>query len=206
MMPASLEFVTGDEQWQKYRKLALSDLYWFASYVLNYGERVPIREHAHRAFCRFIERRTGHPALDNARYRKVMMPRETGKTTILTQAYVTQLLCGNRELSIMIANEKEQNAKDFLYAIKQQFEVNALLRALFPEVLPLDFNDTVWSASRIILNREFARKEPSVFVIGVGGTVTGAHPDIIIVDDMISREAAENARAGSWQIMHGVSR
>jgi len=204
--PESLEFVAGDAAWEKYRELALTDLFWFASYVLGYGERVPIREHAHRAFCRFVERRTGHPALDTARYRKIMMPRETGKTTILTQSYVIQRLCGNPDLSILIANEKEQNAKDFLYAIKQQFESNKVLRALFPEVLPPDLNDTVWSASRIILNRKSARKEPSIFVIGVGGTVTGTHPDIIIVDDMISREAAENARAGSWQIMHGVSR
>jgi len=201
-----LEFVAGDAAWEKYRELALTDLFWFASYVLGYGERVPIREHAHRAFCRFVERRTGHPALDTARYRKIMMPRETGKTTILTQSYVIQRLCGNPDLSILIANEKEQNAKDFLYAIKQQIESNKVLRALFPEVLPPDLNDTVWSASRIILNRKSARKEPSIFVIGVGGTVTGTHPDIIIVDDMISREAAENARAGSWQIMHGVSR
>ena len=203
--PESLEFVAGDAAWEKYRELALTDLFWFASYVLGYGERVPIREHAHRA-CRFVERRTGHPALDTARYRKIMMPRETGKTTILTQSYVIQRLCGNPDLSILIANEKEQNAKDFLYAIKQQIESNKVLRALFPEVLPPDLNDTVWSASRIILNRKSARKEPSIFVIGVGGTVTGTHPDIIIVDDMISREAAENARAGSWQIMHGVSR
>jgi len=201
-----LAFTSGDAMWEKYRKLALADLFWFASYVLGYGERVPIREHSHRAFCRFVERRTGHAALDTARYRKIMMPRETGKTTILTQSYVIQRLCGNPELSVLIANEKEQNAKDFLYAIKQQFESNKVLRALFPEVLPADFNDTVWSSSRIILNRKSARKEPSIFVIGVGGTVTGTHPDIIIVDDMISREAAENARAGSWQIMHSVAR
>src|SRR3990167_96174 len=118
MTAPTVNFVQGDAEWTRLRALALSDLYWFCAFVLGYGERVPIREHMHRAFCRFIERRTGHPALD-----------------------------------------------------------------------------TAWSASRIVLRRASGRKEPSIFVIGVGGTVTGMHPDIIIVDDMISREAAENARA-----------
>src|SRR3990167_7087200 len=206
MTAPTVNFVQGDAEWTRLRALALSDLYWFCAFVLGYGERVPIREHMHRAFCRFIERRTGHPALDTARYRKIEMPRETGKTTILTQGYILQRLCGDPELSILLANEKEQNAKDFLGAIKYQFESNELLRALFPEVIPPDLNDTVWSASRIVLRRASGRKEPSIFVIGVGGTVTGMHPDIIIVDDMISREAAENARAGSWQIMHQTNR
>ena len=205
-MSEELTFKQGDEQWQKLRKLATTDLFWFASVVLNYGERVPMREHMHRALCLFVERRTGNVALDTARYRKIMMPRETGKSTLVTQARVIQMLCENRELSIMIANEKEQTARDFLFAIKTQFESNELLRALFPELIPPDLNATVWSASRIILNRESARKEPSIFVIGVGGTVTGLHPDRILIDDMISREAAENARAGSWQIMAQVNR
>lgn len=205
-MPDTLQFSQGDTSWQKYRQLALEDLFWFCSFVLGYGERIPMREHMHRAFCRFVERRTGEPALDTARYRKIMMPREIGKTSILTQGYTIQQLCRDSELSIMIANEKEQNAKDFLAAIKWQFESNELLRALFPEVVPQDLNDTTWSASRITVNRKSGRKEPSIFVIGVGGTVTGLHPDLIIVDDMISREASENARAGSWQIMHATNR
>jgi hypothetical protein len=33
--------------------------------------------------------------------------------------------------------------------------------------------------------------------VGVGGTKTGMHPDIIFVDDMLSREAMESARSGS---------
>lgn len=58
----------------------------------------------------------------------------------------------------------------------------------------------------MVVPRTTTRKDPSVFVIGVGGTVTGMHPDFIDVDDMISREAAENARRGSWQIMEEVNR
>ena len=196
----------GDAEWERLRKLALSDLYFFCSYVLGYGAHVPMTEAAHRLLCRFAEGHTGEPALDDAHYKKLELPRYWGKTTIVTQGYVIQQVCANPEISILIANEKELTARDFLGAIKYQFESNELLRALFPEVLPPDMNDTVWSASRIIVNRKSGRKEPTVFVIGEGGTVTGMHPDIIIVDDIISREAMENARAGSWQIMKQVNR
>ena len=204
--PASLTFVQGDAEWTRLRARALGDLYFFCSVVLGYGPRIPMHEHSHRLLCKFVERKTGSPLLDDAHYRKLELPRDWGKTTLVTQGYVIQRLCADRELSVLIANEKEQNAKDFLSAIKWQFESNDLLRALFPEVLPRDFSETTWSASRIVLNRSMGRKEPSVFVIGVGGTVTGMHPDLIVVDDMISREAMENARAGSWQIMHATNR
>src|SRR3989454_1760398 len=201
-----LQLQLTEEKRLQWRARSLKDLYWFAGTVLNYGDRVPIREGPHALLCKFVEKRTGHNALDGARYRKIEMPRETGKTTLVTEAYVVQRICANQDIAILIANEKEQNAKDFLSEIKHQFETNELLRALFPEVIPPDFNDTTWSASRIIVNRQSGRKEPTVSVIGVGGTVTGMHYDLIVCDDIISREAMENARAGSWQIMHQVNR
>lgn len=203
---ATLQFVPGDATWHTLRKRCLTDLYWFAAHVLGYGERIPMRDATHALLCRFVEKRTGQPLLDEARYRKIEMPRETGKTTLVTQAYPIQRICANPDISILLCNEKEQNAKDFLSAIKHEFEANEVLRALFPEVIPTDLNATTWSASRIIVQRASGRKEPTIFVIGVGGTVTGMHPDLIICDDIISREAMENARAGSWQIMHQVNR
>lgn len=199
-------FTIGDERWHAYRRRALTDLYWFDSMVLGYGDLVPMRPDVHAVMCKFVEKKTGVPELDEARFRKITVPREVGKTTLVTQGYAIQRICGNPNISILLCNEKEQNAKDYLAAIKWQFEANELLRTLFPEVIPDDLNDTTWSASRIIVKRTTGRKEPTVFVIGVGGTVTGAHPDLIIVDDMISREAMENARAGSRQIMEQTNR
>src|ERR1051326_3724736 len=64
--PGSLSFQQGDPTWQRYRQRALTDLYWFADVVLNYGERVPMRKGPHALLCKFAEKRTGIPALDNA--------------------------------------------------------------------------------------------------------------------------------------------
>ena len=200
------KFTTGDAEWARLRKLALTDLYWFGSVVLGLGPLVPMYEHTHRALCRVAEGRTGHAAIDERHVQRLELPRDWGKTSTITRSLAIQLICGDPNISILLCNEKEQNAKDFLAAIQWQFEANDFLRALFPEVIPKDFNATVWSASRFVVNRTTGRQEPTMFVTGVGGTVTGMHPDVIIVDDMISREAMENARAGSWQIMHQVNR
>jgi phage terminase large subunit-like protein len=154
-------------------------------------------EPAHKILCKIVERKTGIPALDTAWVRKFEMPRGTGKTTAITQAYLLQKIAGNPNISIMLVNENEGTAKAILSEIKSQIESNELLRALYPEIVPDDFKDTTWSATQITVKRTQSRKEPTVFVVGVGGTKTGMHPDIIFVDDMLSREAMESARSGS---------
>src|SRR5437879_9955473 len=118
--PNSLQFTQGDGRWTQLRQRCLTDLYFFCANVLGYAQRVPMREPTHLLLCKFVEKRTGHAALDTARYRKIEMPRETGKTTLVTQGYVIQRTCANPDISILIANEKEQNAKDFLSAIDRK--------------------------------------------------------------------------------------
>lgn len=202
-----LEFTPGDAQWQKLRDKGLSDLYFFASVILGYGDKVPMREEAHKLLCRVVERKTGVPALDNAWVRKFEMPRGTGKTTVITKAYVIQRICRQPDIAIMLVNEKEQMAMAILSEIKGQFESNTLLRTLYPEVIPDNFKETTWSATAITVNRPEGRNEPTVFVTGVGGTRTGMHPDLIFIDDMLSRDAMESARAGSVaDVMGGINR
>lgn len=197
MPPDTLDFTPGDAKWSRLRKEGLSNLYFMASVILGYGSRVPMTEAAHKILCRIVERKSGVPFLDGGWVRKFEMPRGTGKTTCITQAYVIQRICRNPNIAICLVNEKEGTAKDILSEIKHQIMNNELLRSLYPEMLPTETKENVWNATRIIVNRTQSRKEPTVFVIGVGGTITGMHPDVIFVDDMLSREAMESARAGS---------
>jgi hypothetical protein len=193
-------------EWQKLRKRALEDLFFFASVVLGYANRFPMETETHLLPLKFVERKTGIADLDEAPMQLILWPRETGKSTLATRAHAIQLACGNPNIAILIANEKQETAADFLSEIKEQFQSNDLLRALFPEVIPEDFNKTTWSATRATLKRTQGRPECTFETIGVGGTVTGKHFDIIICDDLISQEAAENARSGSWLVMEKVNR
>jgi predicted phage terminase large subunit-like protein len=202
----AVDFTVGDDRWKKLRTRALDDLFFFNSAVLGFQDIFPMEEETHRLFCAFLARKTGVADLDLAPIQKCELPRGTGKTTCGTVGHAIQMACANPNIAILIANERQETADGFLSAIKSQFETNDLLRALFPEVIPGDFKDTTWAASKATLKRQSHRPEPTFQTIGVGGTVTGIHPDVIIVDDPISKEAMENARVGSWQIMERVNR
>lgn len=201
----TLTFTIGDKKWEQYRQRALDDLYWFSDVVLGLGGLIPMRPATHLLLCRFLERKTGSPLLDEARYQLVMMPRETGKSSLM-RARTIQRICRDPNHATLLVNEKELLVRDFLASIKYEFEQNELLRALFPTLVPRDFNDTTWSATRIVVNRDTGRPDPTIDIAGVGAALAGKHPDSISVDDAISREAMENARAGSWQIMHQTNR
>lgn len=204
-MTIDLTLQQGDERWKAMRRKAQTDLYFLNEVVLGYGNLVPMRPATHRAFCRLLERRTGEPALDDAPVRLFLLPRELGKTTLGTQGYPIQHLLNDPNRSFLLCNEKEANCARFLGSIQKEFESNDLLRALFPELIPQDFNKVKWSATEMEVQRDTRRKEPSVWVTGVGGTVTGMHPDEVICDDIISIEAMRNAKVGARQIIESVN-
>jgi len=203
----TVQFRRGDAKWEEYRERCKTDLYWFCDVILGYGEKVLMTERVHRALCRFATHTTGIPEIDQAPYRKIEMPRGTGKSTLITQGYIIQRILQNPDISILICNERLENATAFLSAIKQEFENNDVIRELFPEIIPdIKARETVWATERIVVKRTVSRKEPTVFCIGTGGTVTGMHPDLIVGDDILSREAAENARTGYADMTGKINR
>lgn len=206
-MSTTLSFKKGDEQWTKLRKRALSDLFWLSDVVLGYGTLVPLTIPTHRLMIRFAERKTGAPILDDAHIRLISVPRGVGKTAGVTISKTIQDSLRDPEGSTMLANENQENSNAFLGEIAGHFETNEFLRALFPDIIPEEPRKSQkWSAESLNLVRKTSRKEPTIFTVGVGGTKTGMHPDRIICDDVISREAMENARVGSFQIMEKTNR
>lgn len=199
-------FEQGSDEWHAMRKRALTDLYWFDANVLGYANLFALEEETHLLPLRFVERNTGIKELDEAPYQLILWPRDTGKSSCVTVGRSVQRACQNPNTAILVANEKEETASDFIASIKHHFETNEFLRHLFPEVLPPDFRKVVWASTRASLNRETGRPEPTFDAIGVGGTKVGKHYDLIVCDDLISREAMENARSGNWTIMQKVNR
>lgn len=161
---------------------------------------------AHYAMCLFAERATGIPEIDSARVRLIQVARGFGKSLLVTKGLALQQLLRHNDYSIGLANETQRMADKFLGMIKLEFETNDLLRALWPERL-IDPRKTTWSASEIVIARKKPRAtSPSVLAVGAGGTVTGTHTDHWIIDDMISREAAENALRGSFTEIESMNR
>lgn len=207
MAETTLSFTQGDPQWHALRHRFLNDLFWACDVVLGFGEVVPMTERAHLSLCRFAERKTGHPELDNKWARLIKVPRSVGKSTVVTQGYAIQTAMKYPDIAILICNETERGAAKFLAAIKTQLTDNDFLRALFPDRIPAlpEKECKKWSETEVILPRETTRQESTFSAIGVGGSVTGQHPDLAIVDDMFSDEAMENARIGSFIIFEKVN-
>lgn len=208
MTQQTLSFTQGDETWHRLRKRCLSDLFFLCDVVLGFGAVVPITRRAHYSLCKFAERQTGHPDLDKKWIRFIKVPRSVGKSTCVTQGYGIQLALKYPDIAILITNETERGAMKFLDAIKQQFTDNAMLRALFPERIPLNPEKDCrkWSATEVVLPRSTTRQESTFSAIGVGGAITGQHPDVAIVDDMFSDDAMENARAGVFSEFDKINR
>lgn len=206
MASPDLGFTVGDKTWEKLRQRAIDDFYFFCASVLGYADVFPLREDTHRIPLLFMSRKTGCSLIDEAQYQLLMWPRETGKSTLGTVGYAIWRAVQHPDIAILIANESAKLASDFVQAIEAQFETNAFLRALFPEVIPPDLKKTTWAATRATLERKTTRPEATFDSIGVGGAITGYHPDLILCDDLISVEAYENARTGVFGVVDRVNR
>ncbi len=204
MSDAKLEFTQGDAQWTKLRQKALDDLYFFAGTIMGYADLIPMRPLVHRPMTAFLGRTTGVQEIDEANVQLLLMPREAGKSA-LTRCRIVQRLCKYPNRSILLCSETSTLAEAILSSIKQEMLTNTLLRALFPEVIPADDKaSTLWRRDQLNVLRSTNRPDPSLMIAGVDRAITGFHPDDIIVDDMIGREAAENARVGDRSISEAL--
>lgn len=86
------------------------------------------------------------------------------------------------------------NAKMYISAIKDQIENNEVLKLIARDdkgvyVLEPDKNAAGgWTEDRVLLKHrtKLGMKEPSLFVSAVDNNRTGMHPDVIIMDDLVS--------------------
>jgi hypothetical protein len=196
---------------KEFRLVCEQNLYAFAKAVLG---RSYLTKQLHGRVCSFLQK---IPA-----YRKlVLMPREHAKTSIVAHALPIHILLqpaeGNIyfpgidgcECRILLAGETQTMAARNLRVITSAFEENNLIKALWPHrrwEAPRR-QASAWNNQEIIIPRKTEWPDPSVRAIGVGGAITGARPNVLIKDDLISIEAA-NSETVMWSAIewHRASR
>jgi hypothetical protein len=97
-----------------------------------------------------------------------------------------------RNLRFLYVGESDTVAQKNIRDLTWHFENNQLLRALFPQIVPPDFNKVVWRDDEIEINRPQSFDEPSIKSVGVGAKSTGFHFDCLIYDDIIGIKAANS--------------
>lgn len=124
----------------------------------------------------------------------IMLPRGSFKSTIATICLPIWLAWHNPNLRILIDSETLSNAKLYLAAIKDEIDNNDMLKLVATDsegryALECDKKSTgSWKEEQIIFKyrTKLGMKEPSIFCAGVDNARTGMHPDVIMMDDLVS--------------------
>ena len=192
------------------RKQAWNDLYIFSKYVC--GKNL-MEEQPHKELCDFLMHGLDTssqldlkftpsittPEINIENYpmqlnKLLMLPRGSFKSSIGSNTLVLWLLWHNPNLRVMIDSETLSNSKLYLAGIKDMMENHKLLKIICTDekgVYALEPNRKTSGGftedQMILLNRtSLGQKEPSIFCAGVDNARTGLHPDIIIMDDLVS--------------------
>jgi predicted phage terminase large subunit-like protein len=159
-----------------------TDLYYLAKGILGYRDMTP---RCHLPLCLFLD---SNPS----RFKLVLHPRGTFKTSVGTIGGAIQKIVRSTNNRILIANETSRNAERFAGSVKQHFESNRVLRALYSEIIPKNTRKVRWNNSELDFNRTWNGPEPTLDTLGMTGAMTSRHYTDLIVDDPISEEAAKS--------------
>jgi predicted phage terminase large subunit-like protein len=138
--------------------------------------------------------------LKNVKKSMVLAPRDHGKSTILTVAYVIWRIILNPNIRILIVGSTAKSATKFLSAIKSHFEKNTALRNLFGDYVSRE----KWSDDEIIVSKrdKIGLKESTVTAVGMFGTIVSGHFDLVIGEDIVdfenSRTQAQRNKTWDW--------
>lgn len=125
----------------------------------------------------------------------IMGPRFHAKTsTILT--YVTRVICEDHHLRVGILSQTDGLAKHFLAEVKHELQSNMELRETYNG--GHSFVGDTWNAHQIVLNdaregpRGITGKDVTMFSVSRGAQITGYHCDLLIIDDLESKESTDS--------------
>ncbi len=164
------------------RELALRDLFFLILYIL--GRKDIDRDWLYER-CREVQ-------ADPDGYIDLWF-REAYKSSIITYALTIQDILNDPEITVGIFSATRPIAKAFLRQIKREFEDNAKLKALFPDICYASpgKESPKWSEDDgIIVKRKGNPKESTVEAWGlVDGQPTGRHFQLMVYDDVVTRES-----------------
>ena len=170
-----------------------SSLYFFAKVLLGYKD---MSDDFHLPLCR--------DEIEGPWTKKgFLLPRGHFKSTIITKARTLWLLAKDPERRFLFVGESDKVAKKNLNDIKWHIENNRILKWLYPELVPPDFNATKWSDTEILLPRQGTYDEPTIMSVGVGAKVTGFHFTDIDYDDIFG-ELAAGSKAEAERVIEWV--
>lgn len=120
----------------------------------------------------------------------VNVPPNHAKSMTITINYVTYRIIKDPNISVMIVSKNQNNAKKFLYAIKQRLThpKYADMQLAFGPADGYRATADQWTATQIYLGgdaRDSGEKDPTVEAVGMGGQIYGNRCHLIVLDDTV---------------------
>lgn len=148
----------------------LENLFFFSKDVLGYNQLTEL----HLAWFDILLRE---------KYVVLVTPPGHLKTIACTISYPLFRLTEDHNMRMLLINEILDNAKGFLREIKAHLTQNERFKKKYGA---WDMTAHTWTEDRIQIPRTEIRKEPSIAVASVLGTVVSIHPNLIVIDDPCS--------------------
>lgn len=133
------------------------------------------------------------------RFKLGLFPRFSYKTRIITIGLAIQFILKNPNNTVLIVSERHKLAKKILKEIKGHLLTNKKLIDLYGDFLPNPKNSKwrelrfdklgeLWNRNEIYINQRTEIRgitEPSIGTSGADCEVTGTHPKVVILDDLV---------------------
>lgn len=173
------------DQIAKMRYRAKSDLYWLSTEILDNKDFIP---RVHGPMCAlFVQKKPGLSLAqqDTQKERLLLASRGHFKTTV-DEADIIQWILLEPNVRVLILSGKEDIVLGMVKNIKEHFQLNPKLRALFPELCPPEGKEFGNQTSFTIPGRTKRMREPTVLATAGQSVKAGLHFDVIKGDDLVN--------------------
>ena len=170
-----------------YGAMDWKEFYAFCYDTLGYTDMMP---QPHDEICQFIAKLFPDLTFKGTeqKFGFIMVPRNCFKSVIFSVALPLFLLWKNKNARILLSGHRHDASKEQLRTIKWNIENNEKFKKLCGEWKPKFKEQKYAEDSIIILGRTMALRDPSIDTCGVDRSKVGAHPDVIICDDLHSEK------------------
>lgn len=160
---------------QAIRKKADDDFFFFSKEIVGLSK---MSETPHREMC-------DHLIQTEKPYNMALWPRGSFKSSVRTVAYCLYRMRKDPDVRILLASETQKNSQRYVKEIKTHIEKNQRLRKVYGDWV----GNTLWRDDEfIIATRRNVKREPTLMPSSLEkGTIVGMHYDLIILDDVVSK-------------------
>lgn len=169
----------------------------FKTFARHSGMVPDYQEQPHDEMCDNLESQVPEFGSKSQKKKVYLAPRGSYKTSLI-KAFMVYCIYKWPDIRIVYGRANDQDAAGVLRSVKNAMQNNPTLVRLFgnPEDSAL-----IWAEEQIVLSRPNANlTDATIATTGLGRTLTGAHPDLVILDDLVtdvnyrSEKAIERSR------------